>query len=53
VVTLYTRIRGFPQSLDANTGIVRRAGHDHFFPNPSQFLHYRPSYVLDTEVIAV
>jgi hypothetical protein len=30
--------RGFPRSLKANVGIILRLNHDHFFPNPFQFI---------------
>jgi hypothetical protein len=48
--------RGFPQSLQVNSGIVPRLGHNRFVPSPFQFiiihLSYHPTlYDFDTEIM--
>jgi hypothetical protein len=47
-------LSGFPQSLQANAGLLPRTGHDHLLPNPFQFNIHESSYhltqcSLDTE----
>jgi hypothetical protein len=39
-------LRGFPQSLKANAGIVPQTGHDRFLPDPSQFIIHLSCYQL-------
>jgi hypothetical protein len=39
-IIIIVNFRGFSQSLQENTGIVPRLGHNRFFPNPFQFIRH-------------
>jgi hypothetical protein len=50
---ILTAIRGLPQFLQTNAGIISRIDHEHFLLNHLQFIFYLPSYcpTLDSESV--